>query len=265
MSENDADVFGICAKVKDGILPGYFAYEAGQSGGGDIFSWFTQNLIPEQYEIEAREKGMGIHQLLCEKLKGYQAGQSGLIALDWFNGVRSPLADFNLKGLVLGMNLQTKPEEIYMTLIEATGFGTRLIIEEFEKAGIVVNSIVLSGGIPLKNPMLVQVYADILNREISVCQTTQAGATGAAILGVAAASSEVTGYDGLVEVTERLGKKGEITFCPNLVNVEVYKRLYEEYITLYKYFGKGTNDVMKRLNQIRKSHEYTGVNEKWKI
>lgn len=255
MSEKDADVFGICAKVKDGILPGYFAYEAGQSGGGDIFAWFTKNLVPEKYENEAREKGMGIHQLFCDKLKDYKAGQSGLIALDWFNGVRSPLADFNLNGLLLGMNLQTKPEEIYMALIEATGFGTRLIVEEFERAGITIGSIVLSGGIPLKNPMLVQVYADILNREIRVCQSAQAGAMGAAILGVAAAPSEVTGYSGLVEVTEKLGKKGEKTYCPNQENVEAYNQLYDEYVTLYEYFGKGANDVMKRLNKMKKSFE----------
>jgi len=252
MSEKDADVYGICAKVKDGILPGYFAYEAGQSGGGDIYAWFTDNMIPEKYEIEAREKGLNIHSLLCEKLKDYQVGQSGLVALDWFNGVRSPLADFNLNGLLLGMNLQTKPEELYMALIEATGFGTRVIVEEFEKAGVAIDSIVMSGGIPLKNPMLVQIYADILNREIRVCQTTQAGAVGAAMLGVAAASSEVTGYRSLVEVVQKLGKKGEIAYYPNQNNVEAYNKLYKEYVILSEYFGKGANDVMKRLNKMRK-------------
>lgn len=251
MSEKDANVYGVCAQVKDGILPGYFAYEAGQSGGGDIYAWFTENLIPEKHEMEAREKGIGIHQLLCEKLSDYKVGQSGLVALDWFNGVRSPLADFNLNGLLLGMNLQTKPEDIYMALIEATGFGTRLIVEEFEKAGIAIDSIVMSGGIPLKNPMLVQVYADILNREIRVCQTTQAGAVGAAFLGVAAASSEVTGYHGLTDIAESLGKKGETAYTPNPANIDAYNKLYDEYITLYEYFGKGANDVMKRLNKIR--------------
>ena len=251
MSEKDANVYGVCAQVKDGILPGYFAYEAGQSGGGDIYAWFTENLIPEKYEVEAREKGIGIHQLLCEKLNDYKVGQSGLLALDWFNGVRSPLADFNLNGLLLGMNLQTKPEDIYMALIEATGFGTRLIVEEFEKAGIAIDSIVMSGGIPLKNPMLVQIYADILNREIRVCQTTQAGAVGAAILGVAAASSEVTGYHSLVEVTQKLGKKGNKVYKPQQDNIDAYNQLYSEYITLYEYFGKGANDVMKRLNGMR--------------
>jgi len=237
--------------VKDGILPGRFAYEAGQSGGGDIYAWFTKNCIPEKYELEAREKGMGIHQLLCDKLKDYKTGQSGLVALDWFNGVRSPLADYNLNGLLLGMNLQTKPEEIYMALIEATGFGTRLIVEEFEKADVAIDSIVLSGGIPLKNPMLVQVYADILKREISVCQTAQAGAMGAAMLGIAAASSQVTGYSNLIEIIENIGKSGDKVYYPNEENIAAYDKLYEEYKTLLEYFGKGSNDVMKRLNKMR--------------
>lgn len=251
MSEKEADVYGVCGMVKDGILPGRFAYEAGQSGGGDIYAWFTKNCIPEKYELEAREKGMGIHQLLCDKLKDYKTGQSGLVALDWFNGVRSPLADYNLNGLLLGMNLQTKPEEIYMALIEATGFGTRLIVEEFEKADVAIDSIVLSGGIPLKNPMLVQVYADILKREISVCQTAQAGAMGAAMLGIAAASSQVTGYSNLIEIIENIGKSGDKVYYPNEENIAAYDKLYEEYKTLLEYFGKGSNDVMKRLNKMR--------------
>lgn len=251
MSEKSVDVQGIYAQVKDGILPGYFAYEAGQSGGGDIFAWFTKNCIPETYEVEAREKGFDIHTLLCEKLKDYKVGQSGLIALDWLNGVRSPLVDFQLSGLLLGLNLQTKPEEIYMTLIEATGFGTKLIVEEFEKAGISIDTIIMCGGIPLKNPMLVQVYADILNRTIRVSQTTQAAAVGAAILGIAAAPSEVTGYHSLEEVAKHIGKRGEQIYSPNSENVHAYDQLYQEYLALYEYFGKGTNDVMKRLKKRR--------------
>lgn len=251
-SKEEADVVGVCSLVKDCVLPGYFAYEAGQSGGGDQLAWFVNNCIPEKYEIEAREKDISIHELLAEKLEDYKAGQSGLLALDWFNGVRSPLADFNLNGLIMGMNLQTKPEEIYMALIEATAYGTRLIVEEFENAGIHVDTIVMSGGIPLKNPMLVQVYSDILNREITVCQTTQSGALGAAMLGIAAAPSAITGCNGLIEIAEKLGRHGDTVYKPNVENKEAYDQLYQEYKTLLDYFGKGANDVMKRLNKLRK-------------
>jgi len=148
LSETESGIPGVGGLVKDGILPGYYGYEGGQSCVGDHFAWFVKNCVPEEYAQEAEKKGVGVHQLLTEKLKGYRAGQSGLLALDWFNGVRSPLMDFDLNGMILGMNLQTKPEEIYLALIEATAYGTRMILEAFEAAGIAVDSIILGGGIP---------------------------------------------------------------------------------------------------------------------
>lgn len=251
LSETEAGVPGICGIVKGGIMPGYFGYEAGQSCVGDHFAWFTQNCVPESYEQEARAKGIGIHQFLTEKLEGYKAGQSGLLALDWFNGVRSPLMDFNLNGMILGLNLLTKPEEIYLSLIEATAYGTRMIIEQFEKGGVPVNSIVLSGGIPVKNKMLVQVYADICNREIKISGSNQASAMGAAILGIAAAPERTTGYKDANDAARKLGKVRDEIYYPKKENTEIYNQLYEEYKKLHEYFGTGPNDVMKRLNKIR--------------
>lgn len=250
-SENEGSTIPCANVAKDGVLPGYYFCEAGQSGGGDHFEWFVKNCIPESYEKEARDKGINIHALLTEKLEGYKVGSSGLLALDWFNGVRSPLADFDLNGMMIGMNFQTKPEEIYRALIEATAYGTRNIMEAYEEAGNSVDSLVMSGGIPLKNPMLVQVFSDVLNREIRVCPSTQAGALGAAMLGISAASSEVTGYQDLFEVVAKLGRRGDKVYKPNPQNVDIYNCLYHEYKTLYDYFGRGGNDVMKRLNKFR--------------
>ncbi|MCI5596759.1 MAG: ribulokinase [Lachnospiraceae bacterium] len=251
LSEAEEGIPGVAGIVKDGIMPGYFGYEAGQCCVGDHFAWFTDNCVPVSYEAEAKEKGISIHQLLTEKLSGYKAGQSGLIALDWFNGVRSPLMDFNLNGLIMGMNLLTKPEEIYLSLIEATAYGTRMIVESFEEAGVPVDSIVLSGGIPLKNKMLIQVYTDICNREIKICGSSNASAMGAAILGIAAASEQTTGYKTANEAAEKLGRINDEVYTPNPENAAVYDKLYAEYKTLHEYFGKGANDVMKRLNAIR--------------
>lgn len=251
LSETEAGIAGVGGLVKDGIMPGYFGYEAGQCCVGDHFAWFTDNCAPESYEQEARSRGISIHQLLTEKLSGYKAGQSGLLALDWFNGVRSPLMDFNLNGLIMGMNLLTKPEEIYLSLIEATAYGTRMIIEQFENAGVPVNALVLSGGIPAKNKMLVQVYADVCNKEIRISGTDQASALGAAILGIAAAPERITGFKNANEAAEKLGKVRDEVYKPNPDNVAVYDKLYQEYETLHKYFGTGENDVMKRLNKIR--------------
>ena len=253
LSEKEVGIPGVCGIVQGGIIPGYFAYEAGQCCVGDHFAWFTKNCIPSSYEQQARSKGMNIHDFLCHKLRNYKAGQSGLVALDWWNGVRSPLMDFNLNGMILGMNLQTKPEDIYMALIEATAYGTRMIIESFEKAGVPIHSIVLGGGIPAKNRMLVQTYANICNREIRLCTSSQASAMGAAILGIAAAKAEVSGYASIHEIASKLGSKEDKVYVPNKENVAMYNKLYEEYKILHNYFGKGQNDVMRLLNKIRKN------------
>lgn len=252
LSEHELQVSGSAGSIKDGIIQEYFGCEAGQSCVGDCYAWFVKNCVPEHYQIEARKKGIDIHQLLTEKLEGYKPGQSGLLALDWFNGVRSPLMDFDLNGLILGMNLLTKPEDIYLALIEATAYGTRMIIEAFEKEGVSIGSIVLCGGIPQKNKMLVQVYSDVCNKEIRVSESQNASAMGAAILGVAAAPTEVSGYNNATEATEKLGKSGKTVFYPKYENVALYDELYQEYKTLHQYFGTGMNDVMKRLNAMRK-------------
>lgn len=197
------------------------------------------------------KKNITVHKLLEAKLEGYKAGQSGLGALDWFNGVRSPLMEFDLNGLIVGMNLLTKPEEIYMSLMEATAYGTRMIIESFENVGVEVKDIVLSGGIYIKNKMFVQVYSDVCNRKIKICSSSNGSAMGAAILGVAASSKEVTGCENMQEAVVVLGKIDEKTYVPNPENVDVYNELYNEYKTLLQYFGRGINDVMKKLNKIR--------------
>ena len=246
-----AAIPGISGVVLGGILPQYYGYEAGQSCVGDMFAWFIKNSVPESYIREAEEKRISIYDLLESKLVGYRTGSSGLLALDWFNGVRSPLEDFDLNGLLLGMNLLTKPEEIYMALVEATAYGTRLIIESMEQAGVVIKSIVAGGGIPAKSKLILQVYADVCNREIRVSDSAQVSALGAAILGIAAAPTEITVYENVTDVVERIGKKKEVIYAPKQKNVVIYEQLYKDYKTLAEYFGKGGNDVMKRLNLLR--------------
>lgn len=253
LSDKEMEIPGINGYVKDGIMPGAIGYEAGQSCVGDHFSWFIENCVPDKYFREARAKGVGIHELLTEKLKGYKAGSSGLISLDWFNGVRTPLMDFNLSGLMVGMTLLTKPEEMYMALIEATAYGTRLIVEQFEKAGVPVDKIVLSGGIPAKNALVVQTYADVLGKDLYLAKEEQTCALGAAILGIAAVDPAISGYKDANEVSQALGKISDTVYHPNEENHVVYNDLYEDYLTLCDYFGRQENDVMKRLRHIREN------------
>ena len=247
LSERETEIPGIAGVVKDGIVPGYFAYEAGQSCVGDLYAWFVKNCVPERYEKEAAEQNVSMHQLLTEKLQDYQPGQSGLLALDWHNGVRSPLMDFDLNGLILGMNLQTTPEEVYLSLIEATAYGTRMIVESFENAGVHVDQLLMSGGIPLKNPLLVQIYSDVCNREIVVSSSSNASVRGAALLGAAASGF----YGTLKEIVQKYAVSGEHRYVPRKDHVGIYDQLYREYCQLHAYFGTGGNHVMKRLNQLR--------------
>lgn len=253
LGTEEKQVKGMCGVVEDGILPGFFGYEAGQSCVGDHFQWFIDNCLPASYYEDAKAKGMNIHKYLREKAEKYKPGESGLVALDWWNGNRSCLVDVDLTGMILGMTLLTKPEEIYRALIEATAYGTRMIIETFREYGVEVNEFYAAGGIAKKDPMTMQIYSDILNLPIKIAGSDQGGALGSAIFGSVAAGKENGGYDDVFTAASRLGKVLDTSYTPNPEAVAVYDKLYAEYKILHDYFGRGANDVMKRLKEIKKS------------
>lgn len=244
-ADTQASVPGICGYVKDGVVPGCCTYEAGQSCVGDGFAWFVDNCVPESYAIEAREQGISVHKLLRQKAERLTPGKSGLIALDWFNGNRSILNQANLSGLVLGLTLRTKPEEIYRALLEATAFGSRVILEQFEQNGLAVHEIRAAGGIARKDPLMMQIYADVLGKPIRIADTTQAGAIGSAMYAAAAAGI----YPSVKEAAKKLAAPCTMCYTPNDENRARYETLYREYVALHDYFGRGGNDVMARLRQ----------------
>ena len=252
LSKEEKMVPGMCGVVEDGIMPGYFGYEAGQSCVGDHFEWFINNCLPGDYYKEAEDKGINIHDLLSEKASKLAVGESGLVALDWWNGNRSVLVDVDLTGLIVGCTLLTKPEEIYRALIEATAYGTRMIIDTFEESGVPISELYAAGGIAEKNPFLMQIYSDVTNREIRISASAQAPALGSAMFGAVAAGKERGGYDSIVEAAQDMARLKDVVYRPISTNVEAYNRLYEEYRLLHDYFGRGANDVMKRLKDIRR-------------
>ena len=251
LGEEEKRVPGMCGVVEDGIIPGLFGFEAGQSCVGDHFAWFVENCVPCTYENEAKSRGVNLHQLLEEKAAQLAVGESGLVALDWWNGNRSTLVDVDLAGLLVGATLATRPEEIYRALIEATAYGTRVIIEAFEENGVAVDEIVATGGLPGRNKLLMQVYADVTGREIKVAGTDQAGALGSAMFGAVAAGAARGGYDSITEAAQHMARLKDIVYTPIAEHQPVYDRLYAEYVTLYDYFGRGENDVMKRLKALK--------------
>lgn len=239
------DISGICGCVSDGVIPGYYAYEAGQCCVGDAFGWFVNNCVPERYALEARERNISLFQLLDEKAATLQVGENRLVVLDWWNGNRSPLADYDLSGMILGMTLKTKPEEIYRAFIEATAFGSRAIMERYRDSGIAIHEAYAAGGICRRNPFLMQLYADILGMEIRVCTSTQATAKGSAIFAGIACGY----YDSVEASAAVLADKCEVRYIPDPGNTKRYLPLYQEYLELSRYFSS-ENNVMKRLKKL---------------
>ena len=237
---------GICGLVKDGVIPGLCTYEAGQAGFGDCFEWFSHNCVPEHYRVAARAEGKNIHAYLRERAKKLRVGESGLLALDWFNGNRSILQDPDLTGMILGMHIGTKPEEIYRALIEATAFGMRRIVENYAAYGITVKSLGAAGGIAQKDEMLMQIYADVLGCELYVFDTDQAGALGSAIYGAVAGKV----YETVKDAARALSVAPVRFYSPCAKRQKAYDVLYAEYCRLYDYFGQGGNDVMRNLRRI---------------
>ncbi len=245
------DIPGICGIVDGSILPGMWGLEAGQSAVGDIFNWYVNYLQPGG-------KVSGSHEALTKAAAKVRPGQSGLLALDWNNGNRTILVDPRLTGLLLGQTLHTRPEEIYRALIEATAFGALTIINRFEEYGIAIRQVVNCGGIAEKNPMLMQIYADVTGREMKVSRSAQTCALGSAICGAVAAGKTAGGYDTFAEAQAAMcGVKSKV-FRPIAENKVVYAKLYPLYKQLHDAFGStgysGTMaNVMKDLLAIKEA------------
>lgn len=150
LGTEEKQVEGMCGVVEDGIIPGYYGYEAGQSAVGDIFEWYVEEALPAYVKEAADKEGLNAHQWLEREAAAYKPGQTGLLALDWWNGNRSVLVDTDLTGMILGMTLLTKPQEIYRALLEATAFGTRKIVDAFHENGVGVDALYACGGLPQK-------------------------------------------------------------------------------------------------------------------
>lgn len=247
------DVHGMCGVVEGGIVPGMLGYEAGQSGVGDIFAWFVEHGVPPEYHETAQRRGVSLHTLLEEEAASLKPGESGLLALDWWNGNRSTLVDVDLSGLLVGMTLATTAPAIYRALIESTAFGTREIIETLNNSGVPVRRLVAAGGLPERNRLLMQIYADVTRHEISIVRSAQAPAVGAAMHGAVAAGVAAGGYPDIATAARRMGGLRDETYQPIPEHVAVYDRLYAAYAALYDYFGRGHNNVMKDLRALRRA------------
>jgi L-ribulokinase len=241
------EVPGMCGVVDGGIVSGLYGYEAGQSGVGDIFAWYVDNQVPQKYFDAAKAANKSIHQHLTDLAADEAVGAHGLVALDWHSGNRSVLVDHELSGLVIGATLTTTAEQIYRALLEATAFGTRIIVDTFAKSGVPVKEFIVAGGL-LKNAFLMQVYSDVTRLPISTIDTDQGPALGSAIHAAVAAGV----YSNVNQAAEVMGRVNKHVYTPNEERAKQYDALYREYLELHDYFGRGANNVMKRLKQMKR-------------
>jgi L-ribulokinase len=225
---------GVAGVVEDGILPGYFGYETGQASVGDAFAWLVDNFNLSFDELTARAETL-------------PPGSGGVIAIDWLNGCRTPLMDPLLSGGFLGITLGTRPEQLYRALIEATAFGVKWIVETLQTSGVPVNRFVASGGLPNKNPLLMQIYADVLGEPIELAASDQSVALGAAILGCIAAGEKVTGYAQIDQAVHAMARtRDDLIYRPRADRQRAYAQLYPLYRTLCDCNGP-TATVMRQL------------------
>ena len=251
LSEDAPAIPGMCGVVRDGVVPGLYGFEAGQASVGDLFGWFVENGVPPAYHERAAARGLSVHQVLEEDAARLRPGESGLLALDWWNGNRSVLVDADLSGLIVGLTVATEPADIYRALIEATAFGTRVIVDAFEAGGVRIDRMVACGGLPERNRLLMQIYADVTGRPWRVAASAQTPALGSAMFAAVAAGPGPGGYATIADAAARMAHLRDEVYEPIAANRPAYDRLYAEYVRLHDLFGRGLDPAMKTLKRLR--------------
>ena len=251
LSDQPYSSSGVVGAVCGAIIPGYYSLEAGLAAVGDMYGWFADGFAPESYAAEAASAGKNLHQLLSEKAQALRPGDSGLLALDWWNGNKTPYVNGDLSGVLAGLTLQTRPEEIYRALIEATAYGTRMIMEEFMKSGAAVDEVIVSGGIAEKNPLVLSIFTDVLNRPVKISASDQTAALGSAMYAAAAAGVDAGGFSSVAEAAEALARLKDKVYLPDPSHAEVYDRLYGLYRELVECFDPRKMRVLTELREMR--------------
>jgi L-ribulokinase len=246
LADRHAIVEGVAGVVADGIIEGYYGYEAGQAAVGDLFGWYARH-------VGGPGEDLGQVFAALER-EGDAAGPGGhgVVALDWWNGNRSVLMNAELSGLLVGMTLATTRGDVYRSLVEATGFGTRRILDAFAGEDVPVTELIAVGGLADRSPLLLRVYADITNRPIRLAGSADASATGAAMLGAVAAGESAGGHASFVSAARHMAALRPGTVDPNPRHARTYNELYDEYLELHDHFGRGGSDVMATLRRQRK-------------
>ena len=243
LADRHATVEGVAGVVADGIVEGFYGYEAGQAAVGDLFGWYAQHLAGPGQDTAA------MFAALEREAAALGPGGHGVVALDWWNGNRSVLANADLSGLLVGLTLATTRGDVYRSLLEATGFGTRRILEAFADEQVPVTELIAVGGLAERSPLLLQIYADITRRPITQAASANASATGAAMLGAVAAGESDGGHASLASAATHMAGVKPGVVEPNEARAHAYDDLYREYLELHDHFGRGGSESMSRLRR----------------
>jgi len=247
IAEARQEVEGLCGVVEDGVVPGAWGYEAGQAGVGDLFAWYVEHGVPGSVERAAARSKRSVHEFLAAESARLRPAESGLLALDWWNGNRSVLMDAHLTGMLLGCTLATRPSHIYRALLEATAFGTRTILEAFESKRLPVRRVFASGGLAQKSPLLMQIYADVIQRPIAISATEQGSAFGAAMYAAVAAGL----HRDIAAAAQRMVRPARETVRPNRAQRAAYDGLYREYQRMHDWLGRDPESPMRALHRLQ--------------
>lgn len=244
---------GVCSIAADGMVPGLYGYESGQPATGDVFQWFADHCVPQEYVRKAKQEGKSVLAFLGDLAEKLKPGESGLVALDWLNGNRSILSNYNLSGAIIGLTLETKPEEIYRALVEANIFGSRRILENYTENGVRISDIYAVGGIAGKSPWIMQMCADVFHQEVRVPLIDNVPARGAAACAAVALGKvdKISGCRDFEEASERLIPKGVRVYFPDAEQSARYDRVYTYYRKLHDLFG-ADDSFMKGLKELRR-------------
>ena len=238
LAQDEVHLPGITGVVRDGILPDLYGYEAGQVAVGDMLAWYLRALVHDRDYEELEEAAAEL-----------APGQTGLVAFDWWNGNRTVLADADLTGAILGLTLQTEAHEIYRALLESIAFGNRRIVENFIEGGIAITEIVACGGIAVRSPLTMQLFADISGLRVRVPDSDEIPARGAALFGAVAAGH----YEDIFAAIEATRPEDRRIYEPDPKAKEVYDRVYAIYRELYGLLGSDRAALLHDLKHMRRS------------
>jgi L-ribulokinase len=251
LSKKEYRVPGMSGMVEDGIVPGLIGFEAEQASGINHSDWFNKYGIPGDYERKARRLKCDPTELIEDMAAKLEPAEAGLVALDWWHGNRSILADNDLTGLILGYSFDTKPEELYRAMIEATTFGARKIFETFIASGVPINEIIVVNDGTKRNSLFLEILSNVSRMEIKIADRPHISALGSALYAAVAAGETNGGYNTIDEAAHKMAHLSKKSYVPNNNDKKTYNRIYSEYTLLHDYFGYGHNNAMKRLRNLR--------------